>query len=112
MTDQVNDLHFWLHRLTKLSILLVCSFITWILRKIGPNVQETSGHIGSTHFSYMELEGGVVACVVSSAAVHCFLARRIGGPGWSWQILESDRLLNVLMIWYGEALITCTDDQS
>ncbi|OGB32546.1 MAG: hypothetical protein A3I16_18305 [Burkholderiales bacterium RIFCSPLOWO2_02_FULL_66_35] len=66
MAVQVNGFHFWLHWLTKLSILLVSSLITGVLREIGPNVQETSGHIGSTHFSYVELEDGVVACVVSA----------------------------------------------
>lgn len=32
--------------------------ITGVLRELGPSVQEASGHIGSTHFSYIEFEDG------------------------------------------------------
>lgn len=61
-----------LHRLMKLSILLARPVITEGLLEIGQNVHETSRHVGSTHFSYVELEDEVVVCVVSSAAIHSF----------------------------------------
>ena len=32
--------------------------ITGVLRELGPSVQEASGHIGSTHYTYVEFEDG------------------------------------------------------
>lgn len=32
--------------------------ITGVLRELGPGVQEASGHIGSTHYTYVEFEDG------------------------------------------------------
>ncbi|WCM92864.1 hypothetical protein M5C99_21390 [Acidovorax sp. NCPPB 2350] len=35
---------------------MAIAIITGVLQELGPSVQETSGHIGSTHFSYLAFE--------------------------------------------------------
>lgn len=37
---------------------MAIAIITGVPRELGPSVQEASGHIGSTHFSYLEFEDG------------------------------------------------------
>lgn len=37
---------------------MAVAIITGVLRELGPSVQEASGHIGSTQFSYIEFEDG------------------------------------------------------
>jgi len=39
---------------------MAVSIITGVLRELGPGVQEASGHIGSTHYAYLEFVDGRV----------------------------------------------------